>query len=67
MEDLSTEQHAVLISDSITNGQRKQAIAQFMQALADGVNAFSLCVDISGEGVEAEKIIKILCEIIENQ
>jgi hypothetical protein len=64
MENLTTEQYAVLIADSITNGQRKQALEQFKCALADSVNADALCEDIHAQGIESGEIFKLLCKII---
>lgn len=65
MEDLSTEQYAELIADSITNGQRKQAIDLFKRALADSVSADSLCEEIHGLGIESAQIFKLLCKIVQ--
>jgi len=64
MEDLTTEQYSVLISDSWINGQHKQAIAQFKRARADSVNVPSLLADISNE-LGHEKTLKLAGVIIE--
>lgn len=64
MNNLTTEQYAILIADSITNGQRKQALEQFKRAMADNVSADSLCEDIHGQGIESAKIFKLLCAIL---
>jgi hypothetical protein len=65
MENLTTEQYAVLIADSITNGQRKQAIEQFKRALAESVNADSLCEDIRAQGIESGRIFNLLCALVQ--
>ncbi len=67
MENLTTEQYAVLIADSITSGQRKQALEQFKRALADSVSADSLCEDIHGQGIESPKIFNLLCAIVQER
>jgi hypothetical protein len=67
MENLTTENYADMIAESIVNGQYKQACEQFERALADGCQAFSLAVDISGTGIGAEEIVKLLCSIIERK
>ena len=65
MENLSTEQHAQRIAESITNGQHKQALNQFKNALAEHCNAFSLCQDMNPYLDNPEAVIKLLCNIIE--
>ena len=65
MEDLSTEQYAEMIADSITNGQREQARNQFKRAIADNVNARSLVEDMSGMGIDKDDILTLLCNLIE--
>lgn len=67
MENLTTEQYAVLIADSITNGQRKQAIEQFKRAMADNVSADSLCEDIHGQGIESARIFNLLCALVQER
>lgn len=64
MEDLTTEQYSLLISNSWISGQRKQAIEQFRQAMADSVNATSLLFDIYHE-IGAENAISLACAILE--
>lgn len=67
MENRTTEQYAVLIADSIANGQRKQALDQFKRALVDSVNADSLCEDIHGQGIESAEIFKLLCKLVQER
>lgn len=65
MKNLSTEDYATIIADSITNGQRKQAMAQFKDALRDHCNARSLAEDIAGQGIDTSEVFTLLCMIIE--
>lgn len=66
MENITTEQYAVIISDSITNGQRQQGVRQFKEALADSVNAQSLLMDIYNQ-LGADDAIWLASKIIENE
>ena len=47
MEELSTTQHAETIAESLANGQRKQAVGQFSNAMFDGVSAATLLEEIA--------------------
>ena len=65
INDLSTEDHAIVIADSITNGQNKQARRQFLNAMAEDCTAKSLCLDIESAGIPCEKITLLLCSLID--
>lgn len=65
MEDLSTYDHAERIAESVTNGQRKQARAQFAEAMAENCSARALLADIAdiiGKG----EALALAASIIEN-
>ncbi len=65
MENLSTENYAEMIAESITNGQPKQAVEQFKHALSEHCSAMALAEDIAGQGIDASKVFTLLCRIIE--
>jgi hypothetical protein len=56
MENLSTENHATLISESVLNGQHKQAVDLFERAIADDCDANALLADI-GEQIGAGRAL----------
>lgn len=64
---MTTEDHAVQISESILNGQNKQALDQFERALNDHCNPSSLLADIA-EGIGAGRaLIHIAAAYIERK
>ena len=65
MENLSTEDYAEMIADSITNGQHRQAVDQFKRAMADHCTAIALAEDIAGQGIDTSKVFVLLCRVIE--
>lgn len=65
MGNYSTETYAERIAESITNGQHKQAVTQFKEALADHCSAIALAEDIAGQGIDASQVFTLLCRIIE--
>lgn len=65
MDDMSTQDHAERIAESVTNGQRKQARAQFAEAMADDCAARALLTDIAGIIGEGEALA-LAASIIEN-
>jgi hypothetical protein len=65
MENLSTQEHAERIAESVTNGQHKQALNQFNEALRDHCNIRALVCDMESAGLPCEKITLLLCNIIE--
>lgn len=65
MENISTYQHAEIIAESYINGQRKQAVNQFITALSDNCSATALLTDIMNITSDSEAIINIGGMVIE--
>lgn len=64
-ENMSTADHAETITESVINGQKKQAVNQFRNALLEHCNASSLLADI-GERIGAGRaLIDIAAAYIE--
>jgi hypothetical protein len=66
MENLSTENYAETIIESLTNGQRKQALQQFANALEDHVNAKALLLEIAWLS-DSETALQLAASHIENK
>jgi len=67
MNDLSTDQHAGLIGDSVINGQYKQAVDQFEQALAVHCNPAALLAAIAERIGAGRTLIRIAAIFIERK
>lgn len=65
MENMTTEQHAEQISESVLNGQHKQALAQFENALAERCNPSALLADIAAQIGEGRALIRVAAAYIE--
>lgn len=64
MENLTTYQHAERIAESVINGQHKQAVRQFKEALADHCTPEALACDLEAAGLPCERITLLLCSVI---
>lgn len=65
MEDMSTENHAERIAESMGNGQRKQAVEQFKAAMFDHVNVKALLEEIA-QLAGAHEALMFAATIIDN-
>ena len=61
----TTEEHAAIIAESITNGQHRQAVEQFKTAMNEHCSAMALAEDIAGQGIDSSQVFTLLCRIIE--
>lgn len=66
MENPTTQQHGERIAESWLNGQRKQAITQFYDALHDSCDASALLCDIHNILDDTEVLAFIAGKIISN-
>ncbi len=67
MENLSTSDYAAMISESVINGQRAQAVSQFEAALANNCNASSLLAEIGKTIGAGRALIVIAATYIEKK
>jgi hypothetical protein len=63
MENLTSYQYAEQISESIINGQHKQALDQFARAMADYCEPDAILQDIAGI-LDAEKALVFAARVI---
>lgn len=66
-EDLSTDEWGKLISESVLNGQYKQAVDQFERAIKDSCHIGYLLASIAEQIGEGRALIRIAAAYIERK
>lgn len=65
MDNLTHQDHAHLIAESIMNGQHKQAMDQWSRALFDACAIESLAADLRDDLADDDALIRFLIKIID--